>query len=48
VKRLLAEAEPGREAQLAREGSTIAGRAATAEGREGIAAFLEKRTPKFI
>jgi len=47
VKRLLAEAEPGWEAQLAREGRTIAARAETAEGREGIAAFLEKRTPKF-
>jgi len=47
VKRLLAEAEPGLEAQLDREGRTIAGRAQTAEGREGIAAFLEKRTPKF-
>jgi 2-(1,2-epoxy-1,2-dihydrophenyl)acetyl-CoA isomerase len=47
VKRLLAESEPGWEAQLAREGSTIAGRAETAEGREGIAAFLEKRAPKF-
>jgi 2-(1,2-epoxy-1,2-dihydrophenyl)acetyl-CoA isomerase len=47
VKRLLAEAEPGWEAQLAREGQTIAGRAETAEGKEGIAAFLEKRTPKF-
>jgi 2-(1,2-epoxy-1,2-dihydrophenyl)acetyl-CoA isomerase len=48
VKRLLAESEPGWEAQLAREGRTIAGRAETAEGREGIAAFLAKRTPKFI
>jgi 2-(1,2-epoxy-1,2-dihydrophenyl)acetyl-CoA isomerase len=47
LKRLLAEAEPGREAQLAREGSSIATRAEMAEGREGIAAFLEKRTPKF-
>jgi 2-(1,2-epoxy-1,2-dihydrophenyl)acetyl-CoA isomerase len=47
VKRLLAEAEPGWQAQLAREGHAIAGRAETAEGREGIAAFLEKRTPKF-
>jgi len=47
VKRLLAEPEPGWEAQLAREGQTIAGRAGTAEGREGIAAFLEKRKPKF-
>jgi 2-(1,2-epoxy-1,2-dihydrophenyl)acetyl-CoA isomerase len=47
VKRLLGEAEPGWEAQLAREGHTIAGRAETAEGKEGIGAFLEKRTPKF-
>jgi 2-(1,2-epoxy-1,2-dihydrophenyl)acetyl-CoA isomerase len=47
VKRLLAEAEPGWEAQLAREGRTIAARAETAEGREGIGAFLEKRKPKF-
>jgi 2-(1,2-epoxy-1,2-dihydrophenyl)acetyl-CoA isomerase len=47
VKRLLAESEPGWEAQLDREGRTIAGRAETAEGREGIAAFLEKRAPKF-
>jgi 2-(1,2-epoxy-1,2-dihydrophenyl)acetyl-CoA isomerase len=48
VKRLLGEAEPGWEAQLAREGRGIADRAETAECREGIAAFLEKRTPKFI
>jgi 2-(1,2-epoxy-1,2-dihydrophenyl)acetyl-CoA isomerase len=47
VKRLLAESEPGWEAQLDREGRTIAARAETAEGREGIAAFLEKRAPKF-
>lgn len=47
VKRLLTESEAGWEAQLAREGSTIAARAETAEGREGIAAFLEKRPPKF-
>jgi 2-(1,2-epoxy-1,2-dihydrophenyl)acetyl-CoA isomerase len=47
VKRLLAESEPGWEAQLAREGRSIAERAETPEGREGIAAFLEKRTPKF-
>ena len=47
LKRLLGEAEPGWEAQLAREGRTIAARAETDEGREGIAAFLEKRTPKF-
>jgi 2-(1,2-epoxy-1,2-dihydrophenyl)acetyl-CoA isomerase len=47
LKRLLAEAEPGLEAQLAREGRTISGRAETPEGKEGIAAFLEKRSPKF-
>jgi len=47
VKRLVSEAEPGWEAQLAREGHSIAGRAETTEGREGIAAFLEKRAPKF-
>jgi 2-(1,2-epoxy-1,2-dihydrophenyl)acetyl-CoA isomerase len=47
VKRLLAEAEPGAEAHLAREGSTIAARVETAEATEGIAAFLEKRAPKF-
>jgi 2-(1,2-epoxy-1,2-dihydrophenyl)acetyl-CoA isomerase len=47
VKRLLAEAEPGLEAQLGRESRSIAARGAGAEGREGIAAFLEKRTPHF-
>ncbi len=48
VKRLLSGSEPGFEAQLARESSSIAARAQTPEGREGIGAFLEKRTPKFI
>lgn len=47
VKRLLAEAEPGFEAQLARESRSIASRGMTAEGGEGIAAFLEKRAPRF-
>jgi 2-(1,2-epoxy-1,2-dihydrophenyl)acetyl-CoA isomerase len=47
VKRLLAEAEPGLEAQLGRESRSIAARGSTAEGREGIAAFLEKRRPKY-
>jgi 2-(1,2-epoxy-1,2-dihydrophenyl)acetyl-CoA isomerase len=47
VKRLLAEAEPGLEAQLGREGRAIARHGASAEGREGIAAFLEKRTPRW-
>ena len=47
VKRLLASSESGFEAQLAREGRCIAERASTAEGREGIAAFLGKRPPLF-
>ena len=45
-KRLLAmDAEI--EEQLAAEGESIAERAASADGREGIAAFLEKRPPRF-
>ena len=47
VKRLLAEAEPGFEAQLGRESRSISARGASAEGREGIAAFLDKRRPRF-
>jgi 2-(1,2-epoxy-1,2-dihydrophenyl)acetyl-CoA isomerase len=47
VKRLMAESEPGLETQLGRESRSIAARGATAEGREGIAAFLEKRPPTF-
>ncbi len=47
VKRLLAESEPGLEAQLGREARSIAARAASAEGREGIAAFLAKRAPRY-
>jgi 2-(1,2-epoxy-1,2-dihydrophenyl)acetyl-CoA isomerase len=47
IKRLMGEAEPGFEAQLAREGRLIATQAMTDEGRMGIAAFLEKRTPTF-
>ncbi|MGB6355232.1 MAG: enoyl-CoA hydratase/isomerase family protein [Steroidobacteraceae bacterium] len=48
VKRLMGEAVGGFEAQLARESRSIASRGATAEGREGIAAFLEKRPPCFL
>jgi 2-(1,2-epoxy-1,2-dihydrophenyl)acetyl-CoA isomerase len=47
IKRLMGEAEPGFEAQLAREGRLIASQAMTDEGRMGVAAFLEKRTPTF-
>jgi 2-(1,2-epoxy-1,2-dihydrophenyl)acetyl-CoA isomerase len=47
VKRLMADAEPGFEGQLARESRSISSRGTTAEGREGIAAFLEKRAPRF-
>jgi enoyl-CoA hydratase/carnithine racemase len=43
----MAESEPGLETQLGRESRSIAARGATAEGREGIAAFLEKRAPTF-
>jgi len=48
LKRLLAEAEPGLEGQFARESRSIAVRSETAEAREGISAFLEKRAPKFL
>jgi 2-(1,2-epoxy-1,2-dihydrophenyl)acetyl-CoA isomerase len=47
LKRLMAEAEPGLETQLGRESRSIAARAVSAEGREGIAAFLDKRKPRF-
>jgi 2-(1,2-epoxy-1,2-dihydrophenyl)acetyl-CoA isomerase len=43
VKRLMAASLPGFEDQLAREGRSIAARAGSVEGREGIKAFLEKR-----
>ncbi len=49
VKRLLAAAErtPYRE-QLAAEAESIARAAASPNGREGIAAFVEKRRPSFV
>jgi 2-(1,2-epoxy-1,2-dihydrophenyl)acetyl-CoA isomerase len=46
VKRLLDSGQPGLEAQMALEGRVIAVQAATPEGREGVAAFLEKRKPR--
>jgi 2-(1,2-epoxy-1,2-dihydrophenyl)acetyl-CoA isomerase len=48
VKRLLADAQPGLETQLARESRSISARGMTEEGREGIAAFLEKRAPRYF
>lgn len=47
IKRLMLESLTGLEAQLALESRTIAARGAGAEGREGIAAFLEKRAPRY-
>jgi 2-(1,2-epoxy-1,2-dihydrophenyl)acetyl-CoA isomerase len=47
LKRLMLESEPGLEAQLGRESRSIAARGATAEGREGVTAFIEKRTPRY-
>ncbi len=48
VKRLLESADPGLEAQMATEGRAIAAQAMHAHGREGVAAFLGKRKPKFV
>lgn len=47
LKRLMMESEPGLEAQQGRESRSIAARGSTAEGREGITAFLEKRRPRY-
>jgi 2-(1,2-epoxy-1,2-dihydrophenyl)acetyl-CoA isomerase len=47
VKRLIDAADPGLESQLALEGRTIARQAASAEGREGVGAFLGKRKPQY-
>jgi 2-(1,2-epoxy-1,2-dihydrophenyl)acetyl-CoA isomerase len=47
LKRLVAEAQPGFVAQLARESASISSRGSSAEGREGISAFLDKRAPQF-
>jgi 2-(1,2-epoxy-1,2-dihydrophenyl)acetyl-CoA isomerase len=47
VKRLVAAANGGLETQMALESETIAGQVNTAEGREGIKAFLEKRKARY-
>jgi len=46
-KRLLATSLGALETQMTLESETIAAQAASAEGHEGISAFLEKRKPKF-
>jgi 2-(1,2-epoxy-1,2-dihydrophenyl)acetyl-CoA isomerase len=47
TKRLLAASIAGFESQMVLESETIASQAVTAEGAEGINAFLEKRKPDF-
>jgi 2-(1,2-epoxy-1,2-dihydrophenyl)acetyl-CoA isomerase len=47
-KRLIAESSGALESHLTLESQTIARQGATAEGREGIGAFLEKRKPRFV
>ena len=47
VKRLIDAADPGLESQMALEGRAIALQSASAEGREGVRAFLEKRKPRY-
>lgn len=48
AKRLLRDsATPSAEAALRRETLSIRARAASPDGREGVAAFLEKRAPRF-
>jgi 2-(1,2-epoxy-1,2-dihydrophenyl)acetyl-CoA isomerase len=47
VKRLVLAAQPGLEAQMALEGRTIAALSLHPHGREGIAAFIDKRKASF-
>lgn len=48
VKRLMDMADPGLEAQMAREGRAIAAQAQHPHGVEGVHAFLEKRKGTFV
>jgi 2-(1,2-epoxy-1,2-dihydrophenyl)acetyl-CoA isomerase len=48
TKRLLAASVAGLESQMVLESEGISQQAATAEGHEGIHAFLEKRKPRFV
>jgi 2-(1,2-epoxy-1,2-dihydrophenyl)acetyl-CoA isomerase len=47
-KLLIQSSTTSLETQLEHESRSIAAQASTAEGREGIAAFLEKRSPHFM
>ena len=47
VKRLMDATDPGLESQMALEGRTIAAQAMSAQGQEGVAAFLGKRKPSY-
>lgn len=47
TKRLLDASDPGLEAQMALEGRTIAAMSAHPHGREGMAAFFDKRAGRF-
>jgi 2-(1,2-epoxy-1,2-dihydrophenyl)acetyl-CoA isomerase len=47
TKRLMLASAGGFEAQLALESQAISRRGASAEGKEGITAFLEKRKPSY-
>jgi 2-(1,2-epoxy-1,2-dihydrophenyl)acetyl-CoA isomerase len=48
VKRLLARSAGALEAQMIEEGRAIAQHVSNPEGREGIAAFMEKRKPDYL
>jgi 2-(1,2-epoxy-1,2-dihydrophenyl)acetyl-CoA isomerase len=48
TKQLVGQALADLESQLALESESVATQAQSAEGREGIAAFLDKRPPVFV